>query len=78
MPSGTRNSAGWRRVWPRSSSNGLKLKYHYAIADYLMRAARHVASKTDVEQSYAVGRAAVDFALQGKNGVMVTIERQCA
>lgn len=56
-------------------SRGLKLKYHYAIADYLMRAARHIASKTDVEQAYAVGRGAVDFALQGKNGVMVTIER---
>ena len=54
----------------------LKLKYHYAIADYLMRAARHIASKTDVEQSYAVGKAAVELALAGKSGVMVTIERK--
>ncbi len=54
----------------------LKYKYHYAIADYLMRAARHIASKTDVEQSYAVGKAAVELALAGKSGVMVTIERQ--
>ena len=54
----------------------LKYKYHYAIADYLMRAARHIASKTDVEQSYAVGKSAVELALAGKSGVMVTIERQ--
>src|SRR5256885_6894959 len=40
---------------------------HYAIADYLMRAARHIASKTDVEQSYAVGKAAVELALAGKD-----------
>lgn len=56
--------------------NRLGHKYHYAIADYLMRAARHIASGTDLEQSYAVGRAAVEYALQGKSGVMVTIERQ--
>ena len=54
----------------------LKYKYHDAIADYLMRAARHIASKTDVEQSYAVGKSAVELALAGKSGVMVTIERQ--
>ena len=54
----------------------LRYKYHYAIADYLMRAARHIASKTDVEQSYAVGKSAVELALAGKSGVMVTIERQ--
>ncbi len=54
----------------------LKYKFHYAIADYLMRAARHIASKTDVEQSYAVGKSAVELALAGKSGVMVTIERQ--
>jgi ATP-dependent phosphofructokinase / diphosphate-dependent phosphofructokinase len=53
----------------------LKYKYHYAIADYLMRAARHIASKTDVEQAYAVGKSAVELALAGKSGVMVTIER---
>ncbi len=54
----------------------LKYKFHYAIADYLMRAARHIASKTDVEQSYAVGKSAVELALAGKSGVMVTIVRQ--
>ncbi len=55
--------------------HSLGYKYHYAIADYLQRAARHVASKTDVEQAYAVGRAAVEKALDGKNAIMVTIER---
>jgi 6-phosphofructokinase 1 len=56
----------------------LKLKYHWAVADYLQRAARHIASKTDVEQSYACGRAAVEMALAGKSGVMVTIVRDSA
>ncbi|HHQ40908.1 MAG TPA: 6-phosphofructokinase, partial [Chromatiales bacterium] len=46
---------------------GLGLKYHWAVADYLQRAARHIASKTDVEQAYAVGKAAVEMALAGKN-----------
>ncbi|HUL48545.1 MAG TPA: 6-phosphofructokinase [Gemmatimonadales bacterium] len=56
--------------------DNLKYKYHYAIADYLMRAARHIASKTDVEQSYAVGKAAVELAVAGKSGLMATIERK--
>ena len=54
----------------------LGYKYHWAVADYLQRAARHIASATDVSQAYAVGRAAVDYALAGKSGVMVTIERR--
>ena len=41
----------------------LKLKYHWAVADYLQRAARHIASKTDVEQAYALGKAAVELAI---------------
>jgi 6-phosphofructokinase 1 len=53
----------------------LGLKYHWAVADYLMRAARHIASKTDLQQSYAVGKAAVELAVKGRSGVMVTIER---
>jgi 6-phosphofructokinase 1 len=55
--------------------HSLGYKYHYALADYLQRAARHVASKTDVEQAYAVGRGAVEKALQGASSIMVTIER---
>jgi len=53
----------------------LGYKYHYALADYLQRSARHIASKTDVEQAYAVGWAAVKKALEGKRAIMVTIER---
>jgi len=53
----------------------LGYKYHWAVADYLQRAARHIASKTDVDQAYAVGKAAVAFALAGKNAVMPTIVR---
>jgi 6-phosphofructokinase len=50
-------------------------KYHWAVADYLQRAARHIASKTDVDQAYAMGKAAVQFALQGKTAVMPIIVR---
>ncbi len=51
-------------------------KYHWAVADYLQRAARHIASKTDVAQAYAVGRAAVELAVKGHNAVMPTIVRK--
>jgi 6-phosphofructokinase len=54
----------------------LKLKYHWAVADYLQRAARHIASKTDVAQAYAVGKAAVELALKGRNAVMPAIVRK--
>ena len=54
----------------------LKFKYHWAVADYLQRAARHIASKTDVEQAYAVGKAAVELAMQGRNAVMPAIVRK--
>ena len=50
-------------------------KYHWAVADYLQRAARHLASKTDVQHSYAVGKAAVELALAGNNAVMPAIVR---
>jgi 6-phosphofructokinase len=53
----------------------LGYKYHWAVSDYLQRAARHIASATDVEQAYAMGKAAVEFALAGKNAVMPTIVR---
>ena len=54
---------------------GLNMKFHWAVADYLQRAARHIASKTDVDQAYAVGKAAVEFALKGHNAVMPAIVR---
>jgi 6-phosphofructokinase 1 len=50
-------------------------KYHWAVSDYLQRAARHIASATDVEQAYAMGKAAVEFALAGRNAVMPIIVR---
>ena len=50
-------------------------KYHWAVADYLQRAARHLASKTDLEHAYAVGKAAVELALAGRNAVMPAIVR---
>ena len=53
----------------------LGLKYHWGVADYLQRSARHIASKTDVDQAYAVGKAAVEMALKGHNAVMPYIER---
>lgn len=53
----------------------LGYKYHWAVADYLQRAARHIASKVDVAQSYTLGKAAVQLALKGHNAVMPTIER---
>jgi 6-phosphofructokinase 1 len=51
-------------------------KFHWAVADYLQRAARHIASKVDVEQAYAVGKAAVEFAVKGRNAVMPVIVRK--
>jgi 6-phosphofructokinase len=54
----------------------LGYKYHWAVADYLQRAARHIASSTDVEQAYAVGKAAVEMAIAGKNAVMPAIIRE--
>jgi ATP-dependent phosphofructokinase / diphosphate-dependent phosphofructokinase len=58
--------------------DALGYKYHWAVADYLQRAARHIASKTDVEQAYAVGRYAVQLALKGENAVMPVIVRRRA
>ena len=54
----------------------LGLKFHWAVADYLQRSARHIASATDAEQAYAVGRHAVQLALAGRNAVMATIVRK--
>ena len=55
--------------------DNLGFKYHYAVADYLQRSARHIASAVDVAQAYAVGKAAVQFALEGKSAVMPVIKR---
>ncbi|MGH8273281.1 MAG: 6-phosphofructokinase [Gammaproteobacteria bacterium] len=56
-------------------ADALGYKYHWAVADYLQRSARHIASATDLKQAVAVGRAAVEFAVAGENAVMPVIER---
>ena len=53
----------------------LGYKYHWGVADYMQRAARHIASKSDVDQAYALGEAAVQLAISGKNSVMPTVDR---
>jgi 6-phosphofructokinase 1 len=53
----------------------LGYKFHWAVADYMQRSARHIASKTDVDQAYALGKAAVQLVLKGENSVMPTIVR---
>ncbi|MCK4869928.1 MAG: 6-phosphofructokinase [Gammaproteobacteria bacterium] len=62
-------------VVAQMAKDALGYKYHWAVADYLQRAARHIASKTDVEQAYAMGQAAVELALAGKNNVMPIVVR---
>jgi 6-phosphofructokinase len=56
----------------------LNYKNHWALPDYLQRSARHIASKTDVDQAYALGKAAVEYAIAGKGDLMLTIERLAA
>ena len=55
--------------------DGLGYKYHWGVADYMQRAARHIASKSDVDQAYATGKAAVEYAVKGHNSVMPAIKR---
>lgn len=54
----------------------LGYKYHWAVSDYLQRAARHLTSKTDLDQAYALGKAAIEYAIAGKNNVMLAIQRE--
>ena len=54
----------------------LGYKYHWGVSDYLQRSARHIASKMDVDQAYSLGKAAVEYALDGKNNIMLTIKRE--
>jgi 6-phosphofructokinase 1 len=53
----------------------LGFKCHWAVVDYLQRSARHIASETDIQHAYAVGRAAVEFAIAGRSAVMPAIRR---
>jgi len=73
---GHKQLGGVAQVVAQMVSDELGLKYHYAIADYLQRSARHIASAVDVKQAYAVGKAAVELALAGKNSVMPAIRRR--
>lgn len=54
----------------------LGFKYHWAVADYLQRAARHIASQVDLDQAYALGKAAVEYAVKGYNAVMPIVIRE--
>ncbi|NNE63695.1 MAG: 6-phosphofructokinase [Gammaproteobacteria bacterium] len=78
---GTRDSFGHAQlggvapVVANMVKQSLGYKFHWAVADYLQRAARHLASKSDVEQAYALGKVGVELALQGKNAIMPTIDR---
>ena len=56
--------------------DALGYKFHWAVADYLQRAARHLSSASDVEQAYALGKAGVEFALAGDNSIMPTVVRK--
>lgn len=72
---GHKQLGGVAPVIAKLIKENLGYKYHWALADYLQRSARHIASKTDVEHAYAVGKAAVEMALAGKNAVMPIIVR---
>lgn len=63
-------------VLARVVDENLGYKHHWAVADYLQRSARHIASKTDVDQAYAVGKAGVEMAVNGGNAIMPTIVRE--
>jgi len=82
--SGTKDAFGHAQlggvgpVVAQMTQEALGYKFHWAVADYLQRSARHIASKVDVEQAYAVGKAAVEFAIKGKNAVLPVIVRKSA
>ena len=78
---GTRDSFGHAQLGGAAPivadmiKQALGYKFHWAVADYLQRAARHLASATDLEQAYALGKTGVEMALDGKNAIMPTIDR---
>ncbi len=79
---GTRDSFGHAQLGGAAPivanmiKDSLGYKFHWAVADYLQRAARHLSSESDVEQAYALGVAAVEKALEGKNSIMPTVVRE--
>ena len=78
---GTRDSFGHAQLGGAAPvvaniiKDALGYKFHWAVADYLQRAARHLASESDVEQAFALGEAAVNYALEGDNSIMPTVVR---
>lgn len=72
---GHKQLGGVAPVIAKLIKDNLNYKYHWALCDYLQRSARHIASKTDVEQAYELGKAAVELALSGKNAIMPIIVR---
>jgi 6-phosphofructokinase 1 len=82
--SGTKDAFGHAQlggvgpIVAQMTKEALGYKFHWAVADYLQRSARHIASKVDVEQAYAVGKAAVEFAIKGRNAVLPVIVRKSA
>ncbi len=80
--SGTRDAFGHAQLGgagplvAQMTRDALGYKFHWGVADYLQRSARHAASRVDVEQAYAVGKAAVEFAVAGKNAVLPVIVRK--
>jgi 6-phosphofructokinase len=72
---GHKQLGGVAPILAKIVKDSLGYKYHWALADYLQRSARHIASKTDVEQAYALGKAAIELALAGKNAIMPIIVR---
>lgn len=73
---GHKQLGGVAPVIAKLIKDNLGYKYHWALADYLQRSARHIASKTDVDQAYALGKAALEFALMDKNAIMPIIVRE--
>ena len=73
---GHKQLGGVAPVLAEMIKNKLGYKYHYAIADYLQRSARHLASETDLKQAYAVGEAAVKSAIKGEKSKMITVVRK--
>ncbi len=78
--SGTKDSFGHSQlggvapVLANLINQSLKYKVHWSVADYLQRAARHISSKVDVQQAYALGAESIKYAKMGKSGIMLTID----
>lgn len=75
-PFGHEQLGGVAPILARLIKRHLGFKSHWAVSDYLQRAARHIASQTDLDQAYALGKSAVEYALAGQSDIMLTIQRE--